>query len=205
MKEQQRRLEDLRHIAVVNPSFDNVRRYMEFEQFIYRQATTFSEVARRVGLALQPPSDDIAMRPGNSLGARVFDDQKRQVNAARLDSLKTTHALFYFFRADCPYCRAFTPTLVNFERDLGVQVLPISLDGKGLPEYPLFKTDNGIARTLNVTSVPALYLVEPAAGKVIALGSGVMAKQEILERISLAVDPDTERLAPGLITSLNER
>jgi conjugal transfer pilus assembly protein TraF len=202
MKEQQRRLEDLRHIAIIAPSEENVRRYLEFEQFVYRQANTFSEVARRVGMTLSPLLPENVARPTNSLAAKVFDDQKRQVATARLDDLKSTHALFYFFRSDCPYCKSFSPTLARFEQQLGIKVVPISLDGRGTPEFPSFKVDNGIASTLKVDSVPALYLAEPTQGKVIALGSGVMSQQEIIERISLAVDPDTERLAPGLITSL---
>lgn len=205
MKDQQRRLEDLRHIAIINPSEANVRRYLEFEQFIYRQANTFSEVARRVGMTLSPLLPEGAARPTSSLAARVFDDQKRQVATSRLDELRNTHALFYFFRSDCPYCKTFSPTIARFEQQLGIKVVPISLDGRGTPEFPSFKVDNGIASTLKVDSVPALYLAEPGQGKVIALGSGVMSHQEIVERISLAVDPDTERLAPGLITSLNPR
>jgi conjugal transfer pilus assembly protein TraF len=205
MKDQQRRLEDLRHVAIITPSEENVRRYLEFEQFVYRQANTFSEVARRVGLTMGPLMPDNSARPTSSLAARVFDDQKRQSATARLDDLKNTHALFYFFRSDCPYCKSFSPTLARFEQQLGIKVVPISLDGRGTPEFPSFKTDNGIATTLKVDSVPALFLAEPGQGKVIALGSGVMSQQEIIERISLAVDPDTERLAPGLITSLSSR
>jgi conjugal transfer pilus assembly protein TraF len=205
MKEQQKRLEDLRHIAIITPSEENVRRYLEYEQFIYRQANMFSEVARRVGLSLPPLLPEGMARPANALAARVFDDQKRQVATQRLDGIRDTHALFYFFRSDCPYCQSFSPTLARFEQQLGIKIVPISLDGKGTPEFPSFKTDNGIATTLKVDAVPALYLAEPRQGKVIALGSGVMSQQEIVERISLAVDPDTERLAPGLITSLSSR
>lgn len=154
---------------------------------------------------MSPLLPENGARPTNSLAAKVFDDQKRQVASTRLDQLKTTHALFYFFRSDCPYCKTFSPTIARFEQQLGIKVVPISLDGKGTPEFPSFKTDNGIGQTLKVDSVPALYLAEPATGKVIALGAGVMSHQEVIERISLAVDPDTERLAPGLITSLSSR
>ena len=44
--------------------------------------------------------------------------------------------------------------------------------------------DNGVALRLNVTTVPALYLVDPAARTVVPLGVGVMSETQLAERLA---------------------
>ncbi len=69
-------------------------------------------------------------------------------------------------------------------------VFPVSLDGRGLPEYPNPQLDNGIASRLNASMVPALYLTVPSTRQIRPVGFGVMALTELLERIAaLAQDP----------------
>ena len=63
-------------------------------------------------------------------------------------------------------------------------VFAVSLDGRGLPEYPNAPLDNGIAARLNASVVPALYLTAPAKRDIRPVGFGVMAMTELVERIA---------------------
>jgi conjugal transfer pilus assembly protein TraF len=65
--------------------------------------------------------------------------------------------LFFFYRSDCPYCHAFAPTLAAFQARHGIQVVAISVDGGPLPGFPNARPDNGIATTLKVSQVPAVF------------------------------------------------
>ena len=110
---------------------------------------------------------------------------------ARRRALARDHALFFFFRSDCPYCHQFGPYLSEFEAKFGLTVVPISVDGGPLlPAFPNPKIDNGIARALDVREVPALFLVEPHSGRIVPIGYGVLSESELLERLQVVSQPD---------------
>jgi conjugal transfer pilus assembly protein TraF len=74
-------------------------------------------------------------------------------------------------------------------------VLPVSLDGSGLPEYPSPQMDNGIATRLNASVVPALYVTAPSKREIRPIGFGVMALTDLVERIAaLAQQPRDDPL-----------
>jgi len=193
----QKRLEEYRNVAIIRPTEANVRRYMELEAQVVRQASYFSDVAQRV--AWSTPDLDMTLqgRPVNARAIEVFDREQSQSRNRSLAALAKTHVLFFFFRSDCPYCHAFAPTLEAFQARHGVQIVPISVDGGGLPTFPHFRRDNGISRTLRVTQVPAVFLAEPFAGKITPIGFGVLSESQLLERITTVTAPGAEALAPS--------
>jgi len=194
----QKRLEDYRNIAIMRPTEVNVRRYMELESIVVRQASYFSEVAQRV--AWSTPALDMTLqgRPVNARGIEVFDREQAQTRNQSLAALARTHVLFFFFRSDCPYCHAFAPTLEAFQARHGIQIVPISVDGGGLPTFPQYRRDNGISRTLQVTQVPAVFLAEPFTGKITPIGFGVLSESQLIERIATVTAPGADALVPSV-------
>ena len=74
-------------------------------------------------------------------------------------------------------------------------VFAVSLDGRGLPEYPNPQAGERIAARLNSTIVPALYLTAPSTRQIRPVGFGLMAMTELVERIAaLAQDPRQDPL-----------
>jgi conjugal transfer pilus assembly protein TraF len=194
----QKRLEDYRGIAIIRPTEANVRRYMELEAGVVRQASYFSEVAQRV--AWSTPDLDMTLqgRPVNARGIEVFDREQAQTRNQSLAALARTHVLFFFFRSDCPYCHAFAPTLEAFRTRHGIQIVPISVDGGGLPTFPQYRRDNGISRTLQVTQVPAVFLAEPFTGKITPIGFGVLSESQLIERIATVTAPGADAMVPSV-------
>lgn len=196
-EELQKELEEYRKIAVLNPTDGNVRRYMEMENRVYRMAGRFSEVTQRV--AWSTPELDMSLqgRPINARAIDVFDKVQAGLRQDAVAALAKSHVMFFFFRSDCPYCHAFSPTLRAFETKSGIKVVPVSLDGGGLPVYPEPRRDNGIATTLQVTQVPALYLAEPASGKITPIGFGILSESQLMERVSTVSAPGAEATLPS--------
>ena len=194
----QKRLEEFRNIAIIRPSEDNVRRYMQLEAQVVRQASYFSDVAQRVAWATPDLDMTLQGRPVNSRAIEVFDREQAQSRNQSLASLSRTHVLFFFFRSDCPYCHAFAPTLEAFQARHGIQIVPISVDGGGLPTFPQFRRDNGISRTLQVTQVPAVFLAEPFSGKITPIGFGVLSESQLVERIATVTAPGAEAIVPSV-------
>jgi conjugal transfer pilus assembly protein TraF len=61
-----------------------------------------------------------------------------------------------------------------------------------MPGFPDARRDNGIAATLRVSQVPAVYLAQPFTGKIMPIGFGVLSESQLLERISIVSAPTNE-------------
>ena len=56
--------------------------------------------------------------------------------------------------------------------------------------------DNGIATTLKVSQVPAVYLAQPFTGKITPIGFGVLSEAQLLERIAIVSAQPSEAVPP---------
>ena len=91
--------------------------------------------------------------------------------------------MFFFFKNDCPYCDAFSPTVKEFSEKYNWSVLAISEFGE---QHSIFKRsvqDNGLADAWGVRVYPSLFAVNPKTGHVIPVAAGMISIQEIEERI----------------------
>ncbi len=70
-----------------------------------------------------------------------------------------------------------------FGEQTGMNILPISMDGGGLPDFAKPKPDNGLSQELGVKMVPALYLVSKTSRNIQAVSYGMVAQSDLLERI----------------------
>ncbi len=201
----QKKLEEYRNIAIINPTEPNVRRYMELESKVVGQASLFADVAQRVAWSTPELDPTLQGRPVNAKALEVFEHDQLETRSRSIAELGKEHVLFFFFRSDCPYCHAFAPTLEAFQARHGIQVIPVSMDGGGLPNFPHPRRDNGIARTLNVAQVPAVFLAQPFTGKITPIGFGVLSESQLLERISMVSNPSTEALVPGATKRISLR
>jgi conjugative transfer pilus assembly protein TraH len=73
----------------------------------------------------------------------------------------------------------------------------ISVDGGPMPGFPNARPDNGIATTLKVSQVPAVFLAQPFTGKITPIGFGVLSESQLLERIAVVSGPQAEAMLPG--------
>jgi conjugal transfer pilus assembly protein TraF len=191
----QQRLDELKRVAVMNPTDANLVSYMRYQRFVMNKSEVFAERWQRLVWTVPELDYGLTGRPTNSMAIGAFDEQQRDRQAQVVRNLASTHGLVFIFRSDCPYCHSFAPILKRFEQEFGMTVFPVSLDGRGLPEYPNPQMDNGIATRLNASVVPALYLTAPSKRQIRPVGFGVMAMTDLVERIAaLAQDPREDPL-----------
>lgn len=197
MERLQKEVDDLRKVAIIRPTESNVRRYMELEAKVIRMASDFSEMTRRVAWTNPELDPSWQGRPSNPKALEIHDREEMMSRARLVSEMAQDHVIFFFFRGDCPYCHAYAPTLAQFEKTFGIQIVPISLDGGTLAEFPNPRMDNGISTTLKVSTVPATYIANPLSGKITAIGAGVLTDRDLLERLALVGSPETSERLPG--------
>ena len=72
----QKRVEDLRNIAIINPSEQNIRNYLNIQNFVIEKASTFADVAQRVIWATPELDPTVTGRPVNAKALEVFDREQ---------------------------------------------------------------------------------------------------------------------------------
>ena len=193
----QRRLEDLKRVAVMNPTDANLTAYMRYQRMVMNKSEHFAERWQRLVWTVPDLDYGLNGRPTNAMAINVFDEQQRDRQTQTIKTLAATHGLIFVFRGDCPHCHRFAPILKRFEQEFGFTVLAISMDGRAITEYPNARPDNGMAARLNATAVPALYLTAPSTRQIVPVGFGVMSMTDLVERIAaLAQDAPASARQP---------
>ncbi|SDN23511.1 conjugal transfer pilus assembly protein TraF [Janthinobacterium sp. OK676] len=205
LHELQLQLEQLKAVAVMHPTVANVRRYMELESKVLRNASLFADLSQKVAWANPDLDPTTQGRPVNAQALEVFEQVQMQERSSALANIGSDHILMFFFRGDCPYCHAYGPVLRAFSTKYRIQVLPVSLDGGAVPGFTNARTDNGTAATLNVKQVPALFLAQPITGKIMPVGFGVLSEGQLVERIDALRPRAAEAVEAPLTTNYSSR
>jgi conjugal transfer pilus assembly protein TraF len=183
-------MKDALTIAVYDPSPENVLAWSKMKTRLVQNADTMADVHQQLMWANPAMDFSVTGRPVSQVGMATFDQQRISQRRETVARLARTHVLYYFARSDCPYCKAFSPMLQAFGQATGLRVFAISIDGQPLPVFPQAQPDNGIAETLGVFSVPALFIADPAAGTITPIGYGAMSDEELFQRLDVITGPD---------------
>ena len=177
-------LEEARAEAILNPTPTNVTAYLRLQQETLQRAATFSDAFRRTVWAT-PELDYTLRRPVGALAKQVWSDERRVARDAALARLGERYGLIYLGHAGCVGCKVFGPLLRAFARRHGLDVLAVSLTGEALEGWPEAVADNGRAARLGLAGAPspALVLFDAQTKRVLPVGFGVMAEDQMAERI----------------------
>lgn len=176
----------LRDQAIIDPTEKNIYAYLDANQFVMDKSAMFTDVWRRV--VWQNPDVDYNIRNPAANFAQVALKSKRSEDTRSLmQRLSNSHGVLFFYRSDCEFCHMQAPILKLLRDQYRIEVMAISVDGGAIKEFPDARKDNGISMVVSqgrgIETVPALYLVSRDQKQVIPLGAGIMAMDEIVERI----------------------
>ena len=180
MRLELKRREDLMVMRPNDPAL--VKDYLELWQVAQEKGAVLADTWRRV--VWQTPELDYALRrPVNNSAIKTYDARREGDEEQQLRSLAKDHGLLFFFRSDCPYCHAMAPMLRQFSQQYGIEVLGVSVDGGGLPDFPTPRDGRAQAAAWGIERVPALFIGSKETGDRAAIGYGQMALTEIVQRI----------------------
>ncbi len=177
-------LEEARAEAILDPTPAKVTAYLRLQQATLQRAAAFSDAFRRTVWAT-PELDYTLRRPVGALAKQVWSDQRRVDRDRVLARLGERYGLIYLGHAGCAGCKVFGPLLRAFAKRHGLDVLAVSLTGEALEGWPEAVADNGRAARLGLGNapVPALVLFDTKTKRVLPVGFGVMAEDQMAERI----------------------
>ena len=117
------------------------------------------------------------------MGLNVVNRGKLEAKNTNMRALAKQHGIIFFFRSDCPYCHQYAPTLKLLSEMYGIEVLGVSIDGGGLPEFPNPSDGRAVAQQSGIEKVPATFIASKKTGEKATIGFGVMSLQEVVDRI----------------------
>ena len=186
------RLEEARAEAILDPTPEKVAAYLELQRAALQRAATFSDAFRRTVWAT-PGLDYTLTRPVGALAKRLWSDERRAARDAALATLGERYGLIYLGHTGCGGCRVFGPLLRAFSLRHGIDVLAVSMTGGPLEGWPGAVPDSGRAARLGLAGspVPALVLFDTATKRALPVGFGVLAEDQIAERIFVLTQLET--------------
>ena len=182
--EMRRELEEARATAILDPSPAHVSAYLRLQQAALQRSAAFSDSFRRTVWAT-PALDYTLRRPVGALAKQLWSNERRAARDAALSRLGERYGLIYLGDPACAGCRVFGPLLRAFALRHGLDVLAVSMTGEALEGWPEAVPDGGRAERLGLAGspLPAVVLFDAATQQVLPVGFGVLAEDQLAERI----------------------
>ncbi len=187
LKKQGEVWEDALARAVLHPSADNYLEYLRLTSAIQAQAQQFA-TGFREAIWSAPEYDYTLVNPVRAEAISAKNQAALQQETADLGTVADRYGLVFFLRGDCPYCQRFAPILKTFTDTHGFSVLPVSLDGKGLPEFPEPQHNALLASKLQVDVVPTVFLVDPVRNQLLPVSYGYTDASTLAKKILWAAE-----------------
>lgn len=172
--------------AQLEPTPENIRDYIEKSQAITSRARQFSS-AFKDEILFQPryvSTKQNLNAPVRTLAGNLEEEAYTQ----KLQASSTKYSLVFFLRSDCPFCHRFAPLLKLMADELGYVVLPVSLDGQGLPDYPQARYSPALVERMGIQQVPAVFLLSPESDITQPVSFGYVSYSAFRERLGRAID-----------------
>lgn len=180
----QKKLEDLRVKSVIYPTNKNILEYIAFQNQLLERSEKFSNMWQKA-IWRNPELDFMVKTPLSTVGHAVRDEVKIDSRAKLLQEVGKRYGLFFFYTTRCPYCIKYSPIVKVFAESHGISVLPVSLDGGKLPEWPDSVHNNGQLESFGLAGkpVPITVLFDNQNKKLVIVGFGLLTVNELEDRI----------------------
>lgn len=178
-------LEEKLATAVLDPTKENVKSYIEEQKKWIDQSANFSKVWAKV--LLEDPSLDeiLASRPVTQYGIQVKNQIDLDERTSLIRRLAFEYGLFFFYEGRNKISQAFSLVVKEFAAKYSWEVLAIAVDHHLLEGFKSNQMDNGIAEKWNIQTYPALFAVNPRSGKIIPLAFGLQSLDQIEINVGL--------------------
>ena len=179
-----RQLDELKARAILEPTSENIVNYIRFQREQLDRASTFADVWSRA-IWQNPELDYTLERPVSTLAKQTWLTDRRQQREGSMAALTQRYGVFYFYSSSCSACRTFSPVMRALSDSYGLEVLAVSMDGGPNEAFPNFVVDSGQYQRMGLQggTVPALVLFDTQTKQPIPIGYGVMAADEVMQRI----------------------
>ena len=179
-----KQLDELKALAILEPTQENIVNYIRFQREQLDRASTFADTWSR-SIWQNPELDYTLQRPVGTLAKQTWLEDRRGQREGSMAALTQRYGVFYFYSSSCGACRTFSPVMRALSDNYGLEVLAVSMDGGPNELFPNYVVDSGQYQRMGLEggTVPAIVLFDTETKQPIPIGYGVMAADEVMQRI----------------------
>ena len=184
MERVKKELETLLAVAILNPSQENVLRYMEAQKTWLGKSSDFSQQWAKLLLG-NPHLDPTATTYATAQYGRQLQkaiEQEEKENLIRTVSMK--FGLFFFYEGGSKSSVAFSHVVRAFAHKYQWTLIGISTDGIAIPEIQTIE-DKGVGEKFNITIYPALIAFDHVNQTIVPISFGLKSIDQIENNIYL--------------------
>ncbi|WP_375289626.1 conjugal transfer protein TraF [Qipengyuania sp.] len=179
-----KQLDELKALAILEPTSENIVNYIRFQREQLDRASTFADTWSR-SIWQNPELDYTLERPVGTLAKQTWLTDRRDQREGSMQALTQRYGVFYFYSSSCSACGTFSPVMRALSDNYGLEVLAVSMDGGPNELFPNYVIDSGQYQRMGLQggTVPAIVLFDTQTKQPIPIGYGVMAADEVMQRI----------------------
>lgn len=179
-----KQLDELKARAILEPTEANVIAYVRYQREQLDRSSTFADVWQRA-LWQTPDLDYTLQRPVSTVGKRAWLDNRSAARSAAMAQLSHRYGIFYFYAQSCAACEIQSPILKSVADSNSMSIVAVSMDGGPNRVFPNYVVDSGQRERMGLPgkATPALVLFDTVTKRPIPIGTGLMAADEIVDRI----------------------
>lgn len=169
-------------LALLKPTPANVKQYMLFQKKIMDLSEKFSNTWQEVLLSeaslngeLDAPTAAFALEATKAMEYEKIEEC--------LKKNKSEWLLIFVYDSSQRYSQLAGEMVESFQADTGWEIVPVSLDGKDLPQWPHSKLTKDQGATLGVEASPAYILVNKKTEEIKGAGYGAIATSRLKQNI----------------------
>ncbi|MBF0206925.1 MAG: conjugal transfer protein TraF [Oligoflexia bacterium] len=185
LEAQGKKWEDAMAQAVMVPTEKNIKKYLYLTKRINEQAQKFS-VAFKESIWVNPELDYTLEKPTITEAIVAQNEKDFTKQEEDLRKIAKDYGLIFFFKGSCPHCHSFSPIIKKFGDEFNFSIVAVTLDGAILPEFASPKKNYLLGEKLNLSVVPALYLVNPLTNMIAPISFGYTDWSTLSQKIVVA-------------------
>lgn len=169
--------------AILNPSVENLKAYMDLHKQWVDKSAQFAHNWTYV-LLNNPELDNTVNRPVSQYGVQLAKNIEAERTKALISKIASENGLFFFYEGKNKVSQALAKVVDLFVKQYKWELIPVSMDGAIIERFPSC-ANNRIAETMNVPSFPALYIVDPKTKKAIPIAFGFVTLDQLERNIKV--------------------
>ena len=174
--------------AVMDPSPDNMQRYLQINALMLEKSSAFADAWRRT-LWAHPQYDFTRAWPSANFAQLTVQRQKEDQQTRSLAALREDWGLIFVVREGCPFCDVMAPIAEKLKNALHMPILAVYIGQTRPAAWPEAKPDNGIVAVLAqrtrepVRVTPSLFMLNKHDESVRRVSDGALSLAELLKRL----------------------
>ena len=182
LQELKQKFETTKALAVLQPNRKNLLKYMTIQNELVINAEKFAKVWQQI-LLENPLLNDELTNPTAQYAIHARKAEQYMEIEAALKESQENHALLFVYDSKNPLSQAAGEMVQDFAADTNWKIIPITVDGKDLPEFPNSKilADQGFA--LGLKETPAYIIGTLDEETIQHVGFGAISVSSLKENI----------------------